>query len=293
MDWNERFIAVDWGTTNRRAYAISGTVVVDRFEDDLGMTSVPVGGFDEAAAAIAERLASPNLLLAGMVGSNRGWADAGYVRAPAGIADVADAVYWIKQGEVGIVPGIRLETGDRHDVMRGEEVQAFGAVIAGQVAPDALVCHPGTHTKWIELVDGRIGAFTTAVTGELYSLLSKHSILAAQIVGEAKAGEAFAAGVDLAIAGRPLLDTIFEVRSRGLAGVLSDRDAASILSGMLIGCDVVAHPAPAGTIIALIGRPELIALYGAAIERSGGRCAAVDGADAFVAGMIAIRDRLT
>ena len=42
------------------------------------------------------------------------------------------------------------------DVMRGEEVQVLGAVAAGLVPPDALICHPGTHAKWIRVEGGRI-----------------------------------------------------------------------------------------------------------------------------------------
>ena len=292
MNWHERFIAVDWGTTNRRAYAIRGTMVTDSFEDDQGILAVQAGGFGEAAAAIARRLGSPNILLAGMVGSNRGWADAGYVRTPAGVADVAKAVHWVMPGVVGIVPGIRLETSDRHDVMRGEEVQAFGAIVAGLVTPDALVCHPGTHTKWIEIADTRIKDFATAMTGEVFSLLSKHSILAVQAASGEGTHAAFHEGVELAIRRRPLLDAIFEVRSRVLAGVLDERDAASFLSGVLIGSDVLAHTAEREDEVALVGRPDLCTLYAAALERSGRKARSIDGAAAFVAGMIAIRDRL-
>ena len=292
MNWHERFIAVDWGTTNRRAYAIAGTTVTDRFEDDQGMLAIEAGGFGESAAEIAHRLGSPNMLLAGMIGSNRGWADAGYARVPAGISDVAQAVHWISRDVVGIIPGVRLETSDRFDVMRGEEVQAFGAVAAGLVSPDALVCHPGTHTKWIKLEDGRIKDFATAMTGEIFALIANHSILAAQATSEVGAGEAFFAGVDMARLGRPLLDALFEVRSRGLAGVLKDRDAASMLSGILIGSDVVAHAMQCNEQIALIGRPDLCALYAGALDRLGRPALSIDGATAFVAGMIAIRDDL-
>lgn len=292
MSWHERFIAVDWGTTNRRAYAICGTTVTDSFEDDQGIMAVQPGGFAEAAAAIARRLNSPNILLAGMIGSNRGWADAGYVRVPAGVADIADAVHWLTPGIVGIVPGVRLETSDRFDVMRGEEVQAFGAVVAGLIDRDALVCHPGTHTKWIDLGNARIKEFATAMTGEVFSLLCKHSILADKAAPAVDASGAFLEGVNLAICRRPLLDAIFEVRSRGLAGVLDDDDAISFLSGVLIGNDVLAHTAQDNKEVALIGRPDLCALYAAALEHSGRKARSIDGAAAFVAGMIAIRDRL-
>lgn len=291
LSWQDRFIAVDWGTTNRRAYAIEGAQVVDTFADDRGMLSIAPDGFAAAADEIAQRLGASPMLLAGMVGSNRGWADAGYASVPSGIADVAAVLHWVVPGRIAIVPGVRLAMGDRHDVMRGEEVQAFGAVIAGMIDPDALVCHPGTHAKWIRMGGGRITDFSTAMTGELFSLLSRHGILAAQMGGEVATGEVFKAGVDLALLDRPLPEALFEIRSRKLARKLDDPDAPSFLSGLLIGSDVAAHRQ--GTPISLIGREDLCALYAAAIDHIGGSSVSIDGAEAFAAGMIAIRDRLT
>ena len=43
----EHFIAVDWGTTNRRAYRIEDGAVVATHRDTLGVTSVSLGGFAE------------------------------------------------------------------------------------------------------------------------------------------------------------------------------------------------------------------------------------------------------
>jgi 2-dehydro-3-deoxygalactonokinase len=290
LSWQDRFIAVDWGTTNRRAYLIEDGRVTDELADNRGMLTIAPGGFSEAADEITERLGPANMLLAGMVGSNRGWADAGYADVPSGIADVAAALHWIVPDRIAIVPGVRLAGEDRYDVMRGEEVQAFGAVAAGKIDPDALICHPGTHAKWIQMGGGRIVDFVTAMTGELFSTLSKHGILATQMGAEVTIGGAFLAGVDLALRDRPLAEALFEVRSRKLAGQLEDRDAPSFLSGLLIGSDVAAHRQ--STQISLLGREDLCALYAAAIAHAGGTSVSVDGAEAFVAGMIAIRDRL-
>ena len=95
MHWAEGFIAADWGTTNRRAYLIdSAGECVDEFEDEKGILSVEKGGFEAAVAEIRERLGDLPLLLAGMVGSNRGWIEVPYVRCPAGLADLASALAW-------------------------------------------------------------------------------------------------------------------------------------------------------------------------------------------------------
>ena len=155
MRWSDGFITADWGTTNRRAYLIdsSGNCVAE-FEDDKGILSVPKGGFEAAIAEVRERLGDKPLLLAGMVGSNRGWIEAPYVPCPAGMEDLAAALVWPEEGRTAIVPGVCLA--DPADVMRGEEVQLLGAYAAGTIGPDALVCHPGTHNKWARLEGGRI-----------------------------------------------------------------------------------------------------------------------------------------
>src|SRR6185295_10523825 len=176
MRWTDGFIAVDWGTTNRRAYAIdSSGRSTGVFEDSKGILSIE-GDFPAAAAEIRERLGDRPLLLAGMIGSNRGWVEAPYVPCPAGIEDLSAKLVWGGEREA-IVPGISYIGDNRADVMRGEEVQLLGAVEAGWVKPDALVCHPGTHNKWVQLRGGKIQSFRTVMTGELFNLLKEHSIL--------------------------------------------------------------------------------------------------------------------
>ena len=55
MRWAEGFIAVDWGTTNRRAYLMDrDSRCVEEFEDGQGILSVPSGGFHNAVGEILE-----------------------------------------------------------------------------------------------------------------------------------------------------------------------------------------------------------------------------------------------
>lgn len=285
MSWRNGFIAVDWGTTNRRAYLLDGAgQVEDEFQDGLGLTSVPAGGFDAAASEIRARLGDRPMLLAGMVGSNRGWREAPYVACPAAARDVAAGVLWLEPGRTGIVPGV-CQTHPEADVMRGEEVQVLGARALGLIAPDAMVCHPGTHNKWIALEDGRIASFRTLMTGEMFGLLGEHSILADQLGGEARAGAAFDAGMDEVLAGGDLLSGLFRIRARYVLGQGMD-DAASYASGLLIGGDVRAGLRDYGRgTVALIGRPDLCALYAAALARFDRPSTTIDGAEAFIAGM--------
>src|SRR5215210_280654 len=171
MRWSDGYIAADWGTTNRRAYLIDASGgCVDEFEDGKGILNVPAGRFPQAVAEIRERLGDKPLLLAGMIGSNRGWVEAPYVPCPAGIEELAGALVWAGDREA-IVPGVSDLGDGRADVMRGEEVQLVGAVAGGLIDPSSLVCHPGTHNKWVIMRHSQIASFRTVMTGELFNLL--------------------------------------------------------------------------------------------------------------------------
>ena len=196
MGWAEGFIAVDWGTTNRRGYRIGADgALADSFEDEKGVLSVPAGGFPAAVAEIRERLGDWPILFAGMVGSNRGWVEAPYVACPAGFQDLASRLVWVEPGRSAIVPGVSIDAGEAADVMRGEEMQILGALASGSIGPDCVVCHPGTHNKWIRLEGGCIATFRTVMTGEMFNLLREHSILADLLAGPVVEGGACEAGV--------------------------------------------------------------------------------------------------
>lgn len=288
-----RFIAVDWGTTNRRAWLIDRqTGVVAACADDKGLLSIATDGFATAAQDIRNRLGDWPMLLAGMVGSDRGWHNVPYVQCPADVGALTRGVHWIGDNSVGIVPGV-CQTGDEADVMRGEEVQALGAVALRAVDPNGLVCHPGTHSKWVRLHKGQISGFRTMMTGEIYSLLRNGSILSAQMQDEPAANASFEEGLKQALGGAPLLSALFRIRAHHM---LSQRqhDGASYASGLMIGSDVragIASARPAQA-IAVIGRKDLSELYARAIERAGFTSRSIGDGDAFVAGMCAIVDQL-
>ena len=146
-------IGVDWGTTALRGalLAADGTVLAEHAAP-RGLLSIAPGGW--AAAFEAEfgawRAAHPDIpcLMAGMVGSRQGWAEAPYCPCPAALDDLADRLLWLQPGRLAIVPGLSVEhaaepttthataqVAARHvapggppDVMRGEETQVFGAL---------------------------------------------------------------------------------------------------------------------------------------------------------------------
>lgn len=293
MHWTDGYIAVDWGTTNRRGYRIdSAGSCVDEFEDDSGVLSVPAGGFGAAVAEIRDRLGDLPLLMAGMVGSNRGWLEAPYVPCPAGFDDLAKKIIWAGEREA-IVPGVCYVGNGRADVMRGEEVQVLGATAAGKVEPDSLVCHPGTHNKWCILRAGRIHAFRTVMTGELFNLLKEHSILSDLLCGTVDDNDAFRAGAREGICEESLPAALFAIRARVLLGQARREEAASYASGLLIGTDVrIGLARPVAAQIFVMGRPDLTRLYAAAIDIAGRTAIQLDGEKSFLAGIAKIAERI-
>ena len=290
MRFSDSFIAVDWGTTNRRAYLLDASGrQTDEFEDGQGILSVAASGFPAAVAEIRGRLGDLPLLMAGMVGSNRGWIEAPYAPCPAGIADLVAGLVWPEAGRTAIIPGVCFSGDGRADVMRGEEVQLLGAIASGEIPADCLVCHPGTHNKWVEVAGARIAGFTTVMTGELFSLLKEQSILSDILRHPVVADDAFREGVAAAAHGRALTADLFSVRARVVLGEIPAAWAASLTSGLLIGADVRTGLAGrAAQEVIVMGRPELTGLYAVALESIGRTCREYDGERAFIAGIKAI-----
>lgn len=285
MRWAKGFIAVDWGTTNRRAWRLgAGGRRDDGFEDEKGILAIPAGGFEAEVARIRQRLGDLPMLLAGMIGSNRGWREAPYVSCPAGMAELAAHLLWVEPERTAIVPGLAYDQKEAADVMRGEEVQVLGAVADGMVAPDAAICHPGTHNKWVRLEGGRIASFRTVMTGEMFSLLKEHSILADLLSGPIAPGAAFEAGVSAGFDHDALTAQLFSIRARVLLGKARKEDCASFASGLLIGSDLKSGLPQGDGAVAVIGRPDLTRLFAAAIGSRGRAAREIDGEAAFLAG---------
>lgn len=281
------FIAIDWGTTNCRAYRIEGGRVAAAERNVAGVSRMAPGAFPGAVAAIRASLGDLPVLMAGMVGSTVGWRAVPYVAAPAAIADLARAVHRIDP-RTAIVPGVSCRSGSRGDVMRGEEVQLLGAALAGQVPDDASLCQPGTHCKWVDLVGGRIAHFTTTMTGELFALLQRDGILAPQLRAAVTPGDAFLEGVREG-ARRDLLASLFGIRANSVLGLRDDAQAASFASGVLIGNDV-APRIDGQRPVDLVADGALAALYAAAIGELGGTVRTTPCETAFVAGMTRIQE---
>jgi 2-dehydro-3-deoxygalactonokinase len=289
-------IACDWGTTNLRAWTLDAAgAVVAHQEFDLGVSKLQPG---EAAARFRDQV-RPALdaqrlpaMLCGMVGSNLGWAVAPYADCPAGLPELARCVIEPEPG-VRIAPGLRCDgIAGAPDVMRGEETQLLGwlARHPDRATGRQVVCHPGTHAKWVLIEDGRIVRFVTAMTGELFAVLSRHSVLKGE--GQTDDLAAFDEGLAAAGEGDALAARLFTARARVVGGGKPAESTPSYLSGLLIGADVAATPRLLGLKgdepVALLGDAALCGFYQRALDRRGTPCETFDGEAAALAGLFAL-----
>lgn len=239
-----RFVAIDWGTSSFRAWlmAADGTPLAESRSSD-GMLYSISAGFGNVLHQHLARLGAPAglpVVICGMAGARQGWVEAPYLRTPTRPDDLhSGAVRVDAPGDIRILPGIAHANAACPDVMRGEETQLLGAMPADY---SGLVCIPGTHSKWISVEAGRIEAFSTYMTGELFSVLSEHSILAHAIEpGQpvSPADPAFRIGLDAGMK-EGLESQLFRLRAAQLLGYEQRAEGSARLSGLLIGSELAA-----------------------------------------------------
>ncbi|MBS0220591.1 MAG: 2-dehydro-3-deoxygalactonokinase [Proteobacteria bacterium] len=266
-------VAVDWGTSSLRGARLdeAGRVLEEKTTPQ-GILAVPAGQFPAVFESLFSdwmKAADSFCLISGMAGSRQGWAEAPYEACPADLSQLARRLHWIEEGRIAIVPGLSDEQGSVPDVMRGEEVQIFGAMrLTGMTT--GLFVLPGTHNKWVTVRDGRITGFRTCMTGEFYAVLSQHSILGRTMQADAPLDEpAFLRGLAVADNGEGLLHNAFGARTLALFRRLSAPALASYLSGVLIGEELRARPLKDAQHVVLIGAPALTMRYALALETLG------------------------
>jgi 2-dehydro-3-deoxygalactonokinase len=296
-----QLIALDWGTTSLRAYKLAaGGVVLEQRALSSGIMQLPktprvINGrecadgfelaFDEACGDWLDAQPDLPVIACGMVGSAQGWREAAYCETPANVANLGNSlqtVVSLRGTRVHIVPGV-IQRSRLPNVMRGEETQVLGVLqnLPIEAGADLLIGLPGSHSKWVDVVDGCITHFDTFMTGEVFAVLSEHSILGRTLKqGATFDALAFDRGAQVALSADGelgVLSTLFSARTLGLTGELSPTAQADYLSGLMIGHELAALATvqrrrrnnlnlPS---IILIGNAQLCARYSRALDACG------------------------
>jgi 2-dehydro-3-deoxygalactonokinase len=276
LDW----IAADWGTSALRVWAIGGdgAVIASAASDD-GMGKLEPEEFEPALLKLVggwlpggEGLAVP-VIICGMAGAKQGWAEAPYRSvpcAPVKPGHLTEVTTKDPRMAVSIIPG--LSQADPPDVMRGEETQLAG-LIAGTGSGDAIVCMPGTHSKWVRLENSRVTEFTTFMTGEAFSLFAGQSVLRHSVDTIDEDRDAFLSGVaELLDKPEHLTSLLFGIRAGSLLAGMNAAQSRSRLSGLLIGGELAAtRPLWSGREVHLVGSSSLAGNYAMALQQAGAR----------------------
>ncbi|KAA0699661.1 2-dehydro-3-deoxygalactonokinase [Neorhizobium sp. P12A] len=271
------YVAVDWGTSSFRLWLIGedGEVLGERRSGE-GMTTAAQTGFVNVLQSHLTALSAPEgipVIVCGMAGARQGWVEAGYIDTPTSLSAILTGAVSVpgQSRDVRILPGLAQRSKEAPDVIRGEETQLLGAIPADSRG-DQIVCMPGTHSKWVRVVDGMVTGFSTFMTGELFDVITKHSILAhavARAQDMPTDDQAFEAAL-LAAFKQPALATnlIFGARAGQLLHGLTAAGAQARISGTLVGAEIAGALSAAGkdAAITLVASGRLQTLYETAFQ---------------------------
>jgi 2-dehydro-3-deoxygalactonokinase len=310
MTQTTRFIAGDWGTSNLRLYlceynsTATSKILDTRFGPGISKIK---SDFEDKFFALTqdwfEQWGELPVLLSGMVGSTIGWKDAPYLSCPVDAAQIAAGrlEFSCRGVSFSIFAGLRTQNPlGTPDVMRGEELQMLGWLRLQKNTKSCkskrLFALPGTHNKWTLVENGSITNFLTSFTGELFSLLSNHSILITNASAYSFNQSAFIDGVTAidSLGEAQLLHALFATRSKQVLGDMTSTDANSYLSGLIIGADVIGASKLFGKFdcVTIIGDPTLTQHYSLALDYLGIPSERCDPTEIAISGFEAIFDHL-
>jgi 2-dehydro-3-deoxygalactonokinase len=297
------FFSCDWGTTSfrlRRVNAATGEVTAQRTESS-GVRELSANRSGNSAEKVfanflreqlllisgndAASLEGVSVMISGMASSSVGWRELPYARVPFNLdgSGIVQDSFELKVGDnsrvqIHLISGVRAEA----DMMRGEETEILGIFSGDRHAPiaeDGIIVLPGTHSKHCRLQHRQLTGFRTYMTGELFDVLSAHSLLRASVhttggassanLSEPAARDAFAAGVrDASVSG--LAGNLFQTRVRTVLQNVPPSVNRWFLSGLLVGSEIadLAAREPAAPILLAAAEP-LNAAYHLAFETLG------------------------
>lgn len=297
----KNFVVMDWGSTNIRAFLYLDNKQTEVKKSHEGVTVVRgkdcEGAFDRLTAEWFAKYGPLPVIMAGMVGSINGWADAQYLECPVNLDELPDhltEVVHTKGYKIRIVPGLCVRDPDNYNVIRGEETQLAGAI---KKQPSRVFLMPGTHCKWV-LADGaKIESFRTAMTGEIHSVMMKYSLIGLGAGEQEESAPDFEAGLQRGFGENNILPRLFEIRGANILGAIKPSHVGEFLSGLLIGAEIASMQkifrfTRADGALGIIANPFLTARYVKGLKLAGLESFSLEGDEAFLGGILPLAHSL-
>ena len=243
-DIKAKWIAADWGTTHMRAWAIGEEDKVLAFrESNEGMKDLQQNEFEPVLLRLIENWLDntkiTTVMACGMVGAKQGWVETPYLKTPCVPIDnnqLTTANTLDKRIIVHLVPGVMQN--HPADIMRGEETQIAGFINKNQDF-NGVVCLPGTHSKWVNINEGQITSFKTFMTGELFGVITNHTLIRHSTSIKGWIQESFEDGIHEGFNNPGLIaSNLFSLRAESIVNNLGRDQARSTLSGLLLGVEL-------------------------------------------------------
>ena len=177
------------------------------------------------------------IIASGMVGAKQGWIEVPYINSPCDIRNVNFKTFKIlDDANIHILSGVSQF--NPSDVMRGEETQIAGFLL-NNVDFNGSICLPGTHSKWVNMNSYNIQEFTTFLTGELYEIIKKYSILNHSLNTTELDDEIVKSSAKLIIENPSFISNkLFEIRADNLLKNSNQTSNNSKLVGYLLGIEL-------------------------------------------------------
>ena len=262
----ETWIAVDWGTSSFRAYLIKDDVVLDTIETNDGIKFVKDNNFENTFINLIEKWLIKDkkidVLASGMLGARQGWIEAPYEKAPCKLNNISYISPILFDDRISLKIFSGISQNDPPDVMRGEETQVAGFLTDNNNFKGSI-CLPGTHSKWIKINKNILKKFRTFMTGELFEIISKNSVLSHSMKSD-KLDTAEILNSVHKILNKPELfaNALFQLRADDLLNTKEAIIYRSRLSGYLLAMELIGSSEFwKNTDIVLIGNINLIEIY--------------------------------
>lgn len=289
------YLIIDWGTSNFRAFLMNDShQILTTHQQAMGLLHVQNNDFAQALQSVLApwigKFQTLPIYMAGMVGSANGWTNVEYVSTPVSLASLAKNIHSFELpwgAKAHIIPGVKHALSDSSfDVMRGEEVQAFGAmsslaVPASNLAGQTTLILPGTHSKHVTVKHNTVTELKTYMTGELFSIITQYSILGKDLPDQQKSNDVFLLGV-VQSESCDLTNALFSARTHLLFHQIAAIHVHEFISGLLIGCELNTKLDSAVT---FVGSDNLCERYLLASRALNINANSIDGDTCFLKGM--------